>query len=72
MKQYFFVLTTKEVLGAHERTIELFDNIRVVQTTSIVDEAGIYCISVYCTEEEFKTLLGALNETEKMFECDFK
>ena len=72
MKQYFYVLTTKEVLGAHEKTIERFDNIRVVQTTSIVDEAGIYCISVYCTADEFKTLLRVLNENEEMINCDFK
>lgn len=72
MKKYFYVLTTKEVLGAHEKTIERFNNIRLVQTTSIVDEAEIYCITVYCTEDEFKTLLEALNENEKMAMCEIK
>ena len=70
MKQYFYVLTTKEVLGAHEKTMERFDNIRVVQTTSIVDEAGIYCISVYCTKDEFKTLFKELEKNEKMNMCE--
>lgn len=66
MKKYYFVLTSKEVLGEHEKTIKRFDNIRLVQTTSIVDEAGIYCITVYCTEDEFKTLLESLDEIEKV------
>lgn len=66
MKKYYFVLTSKEVLGEHKKTIEGFNNIRLVQTTSIVDEAGIYCITVYCTEDEFKTLLEALNDIEKI------
>lgn len=66
MKKYYFVLTSKEVLGEHEKAIERFNNIRLVQTTSIVDEAGIYCITVYCTEDEFKTLLTTLNDIEKV------
>lgn len=72
MKNYFYVLTTEEVLGAHKKTMERFDNIRLVQTTSIVDEAEIYCITVYCTEDEFKTLLEALNENEKISMCEIK
>ena len=72
MKNYFYVLTIKEVLEAHKKTIERFDNIRLVQTTSIVDEAEIYCITVYCTEDEFITLLEQLNETEQMNICKIK